>query len=208
MDGKVTNAWGPTPDTPDILVLCTANTCRSPMAQALLARRLAGRGIAASVRSAGMLGDGEPPPPEAVRTMAVHGLDTGSHRSRQVAAIDLARADLVLAMAREHVRHAVVMLPDVWPRVFTLKELLRRGDVIGARPAGEPLADWLRRVHGARDRRSLLGDGPEDDVADPFGGPPQAYADTAALLDWLVTRMVALCWGHQSVPDRARSVLT
>jgi protein-tyrosine phosphatase len=201
----VTNAACP---VTDILVLCTANTCRSPMAQALLARRLGGRGVAASVRSAGILGDGAQPPPEAVLAMADHGLDTESHRSHQVAAIDLASADLVLAMAREHVRHAVVMLPDAWPRVFTLKELVRRGDAIGARPAGEPLADWLSRAHGTRDRRSLLGDCPEDDVADPFGGPPQAYADTSALLDWLVTRLVALCWGNQSLPDRARAGLT
>jgi protein-tyrosine phosphatase len=201
----VTNAACP---VTDILVLCTANTCRSPMAQALLARRLGGRGVAASVRSAGILGDGAQPPPEAVLAMADHGLDTESHRSHQVAAIDLASADLVLAMAREHVRHAVVMLPDAWPRVFTLKELVRRGDAIGARRAGEPLADWLSRAHGTRDRRSLLGDCPEDDVADPFGGPPQAYADTSALLDWLVTRLVALCWGNQSLPDRARAGLT
>ena len=192
----------------DILVLCTANTCRSPMAQALLARRLARRGVAVCVRSAGMLGDGEQPPPEAVRAMAGYGLDTEPHRSYQVAAIDLAHADLVLAMARVHVRHAVVMLPEAWPRVFTLKELVRRGAAIGASPASEPLADWLSRAHGARDHRSLLGDCPLDDVADPFGGPPQAYAGTAALLDRLVMRLVALCWGNQSVPDGARSDLT
>jgi protein-tyrosine phosphatase len=192
----------------DILVLCTANTCRSPMAEALLARRLAGHGAAASVRSAGMLGDGEQPPPEAAWAMAAHGIDTGSHRSRQVSAIDLVHADLVLAMAREHVRHAVVMLPEAWPRVFTLKELVRRGDAIGARSASEPLAAWLSRAHDARDRRSLLGDCLDDDVADPIGGPPQAYADTAVLLDQLVTRLVALCWGYPSAPDRARSGLT
>jgi protein-tyrosine phosphatase len=165
------------------------------MAEALLASRLAGRGIAASVHSAGLLGQGEPPPPEAVKAMVAYGLDTGSHRSHQVSAIELAHADMVIAMARVHVRHVVVMLPEVWPRAFTLKELVRRGEAIGTRSANEPLAQWLSRAHGARDRQTLLGDHLDDDVADPIGGPPQAYADTAALLDQLVERLAALCWG-------------
>lgn len=194
------------------------------MAQALLARRLAGRGIAGSVHSAGILGGGiggagilragQRPPPEAISVMAAYGLDTGSHRSRQLTVADLVRANLVIGMARVHVRQAVVTLPEVWPRAFTLKEIVRRGEAIGARPAGEPLSRWLHRAHDARDRRSLLGDYLDDDVADPIGGPPQAYADTAALLDRLVTRLVTLCWGlgharpNPSVPDRARSGLT
>lgn len=178
------------------------------MTEALLANRLAGRGVAAPVHSAGMMGQGEPPPPEAVTAMAAYGLDTGSHRSRQVTSTELAHADLVIAMARMHVRHAVVTLPEVWPRVFTLKELVRRGEVIGARSPGEPLAGWLARAHGGRDRQSLLGDHLDDDVPDPIGGPPQAYIDTAVLLDQLVERLVALCWANRSVPDRARSGLT
>src|ERR1035441_10678536 len=46
-----------------VLVLCTANQCRSVMAQALLTRRLAAAGAAAAVRSAGMAGEGGAPPP-------------------------------------------------------------------------------------------------------------------------------------------------
>ena len=37
----------------DILILCTGNTCRSPMAEALLRATLADRGIEARVSSAG-----------------------------------------------------------------------------------------------------------------------------------------------------------
>ena len=76
-----------------IVVLCTANVCRSPMAAALLARRLSEFGVTARVRSAGMLRDGDPPLPEVVSVMAGYGIDITAHRSRLVGAADLARAE-------------------------------------------------------------------------------------------------------------------
>ncbi len=178
----------------DVLVLCTANICRSPMAAALLARGLAARAAVASVHSAGLLADGEPPAPLAVSAMADLGLDISAHRSRLVRAGDLTAADLTLAMARVHLRHAVVTAPEVWPRAFTLKELVRRGEQIGPRPPGTGLADWLAMAHEGRDRASLLGDSADDDVADPIGGPPLAYRQTADLLSHLVGRLADLCW--------------
>jgi protein-tyrosine-phosphatase len=185
-----------------VLVVCTANVCRSPMAAALLARRLSG--LPAAVRSAGLLRDGDPAAPEVVSVMAAYGLDATSHRSHAVSADDLSQADLVLGMAREHIRHAVVMVPGVWQRAFTLKELIRRGERIGTRSAGEPLTEWLLRAHAGRERAALLGDCAEDDVADPTGGPPQAYAAAAALLDRLVGRLVELCWGHAGAGSGGR----
>src|ERR1700722_4782897 len=67
-----------------VLVLCTANVCRSPMATPLLARRLDWLGGTGPVRSAGMLGDGMPPDPAAVTVMADYGIEIASHRSRAV----------------------------------------------------------------------------------------------------------------------------
>jgi protein-tyrosine phosphatase len=187
----------------EVLVVCTANVCRSPMAGALLSQRLARSGLDATVRSAGMLGDGNPPYPEVVAVMADYGLDVSGHRSRQVTVEGLERADLTLAMARENLRHAVVTAPSVWPLAFTLRELVRRGTAIGPRSRGESLASWLGRVHEGRERVALLGDSPEDDVADPAGGAQWAYAETAAVLSELVDRLVALCW-LDSVPQYGR----
>lgn len=177
----------------DILLLCTANQCRSVMAEALLARGLAASGTAACVCSAGLLRDGAPPPPEVISAMAARGLDVAGHRSSVLHAGALRGAGLVLGMAREHVRYAVVAEPATWPRVFTLKELVRRGEATGPGQAGESLACWLARVHVGRGRRALLGDSPADDVADPFGGPPEAYAVSAAQIEDLVGRLVVLC---------------
>jgi protein-tyrosine phosphatase len=178
-----------------ILVLCSANQCRSPMTAALLNRRLDALRIPVAVRSAGLLEEGEASLPGAISALVPYGLDISGHRSHRVTVADLTWADLVLGMAREHVRHAVVTAPNTWPRAFTLKELVRRGDEIGPAKPGERLADWLDRVHEGRERAAQLGDSPVDDVADPMGGPPRAYADTAALLDELTGRLAGLCWG-------------
>jgi protein-tyrosine phosphatase len=190
------------PDNPDspgevgIVVLCTANVCRSPMAAALLSRRLAALGVTVPVRSAGMTCCGDPPHPEVISVMAAYGIEIASHRSRIARAADLAHASLVLAMARENLRYAAITEPGAWPRAFTLKELVRRGEQIGSRPPGEPFSRWLSLAHAGRERTSLLGDSEKDDVADPAGGPLRAYAGTASLLDRLVTKLAELGWAH------------
>lgn len=184
-------------------MLCTANVCRSVMAEALLSAHLTARdhqvprGHQVTVSSAGMLGGGQPPPPEVLAVLAERGCDVTGHRSRRVVPADLAGADLVLGMAREHVRHAAVLLPDVWPRAFTLRELVGRGRQAGARMPGEQVGEWLARVASGRSRRGLLGSG-TDDVADPVGGPPRGYEVTADLLDKLTGDLATLCWPKQS----------
>ena len=67
--------------------------------------------------------------------LAGYGIEAAAHRSRVVSAADLAGPTLVLAMAREHLRYAVVTEPGAWPRTFTLRELVRRGTQIGPRQA-------------------------------------------------------------------------
>jgi protein-tyrosine phosphatase len=166
------------------------------MAEALLTSRLTALGSDATVRSAGMLGDGEPPYPEAITVMAGYGLDIAAHRSRRVTAEDLESADLTLAMARENLRHAVVTAPAIWPRAFTLRELVRRGGAVGRRAPAEALAGWLARAHDGRERTALLGESAADDVADPAGGPQRGYTETAAILSDLVGELAGLCWAR------------
>ncbi len=165
------------------------------MAEVLLRDRLEQVGVEVHVHSAGLLAGGRPASEHGVAVMRARGLDLTGHRSRRMTAELLRDADLVIAMAREHVREAVVLEPDAFPRTFTLRELVRRARGRPRRP-GEHLRDWAARLHDGRTRRDLLGVSSDDDIADPIGGSPQRYAATADELEELIGRVVELGWGE------------
>lgn len=179
----------------EILVLCTGNICRSPMAEAFLRHHLALRGVDATVSSAGLLYDAAEASANAVTALGKRGLDLSTHRSRKITAGLLEGADLLVAMERRHVREAVVLAPAIFPRTFTLKELVRRGERIGYRVPGETVAAWLRRAGLGRRPSDVLGAADDDDVEDPIGRPLEDYARTADELDDLTSRLVDLLWG-------------
>jgi protein-tyrosine phosphatase len=164
------------------------------MAAALLAARLRDGGVDATVTSAGRLAGGVPAESGAVHALAGRGIDLAAHRSTSHVTDPtvLADVDLVLGMAREHVRDVVVADPAIFPRAFTLKELVRRGRRVGRRHREETVREWLARVHAGRMTLELVGDSPDDDVNDPIGGPDTAFEATAAELDALLAELVAL----------------
>jgi protein-tyrosine phosphatase len=164
------------------------------MAEALLRHRLEERGVDARVHSAGLRLVGEPASAHGVDVLAERGLDLSAHRSRIVDRELLEDADLVVTMAREHLREAILALPDVWTRAFTLKELVRRGELIGPRGPGESVDAWLARAHSGRTRSDLLGSSIDDDVPDPIGSGRSSYVRTADELTDLVDRLVDLAW--------------
>ena len=86
-----------------IVCVCTGNTCRSPMAAALLRRELDRVGRPdVQVESAGLAADGSPATPQAVEVMAEWGIDIAAHRSRPLTAELLQQADAVLVMTPAH----------------------------------------------------------------------------------------------------------
>jgi len=185
----------------DILLVCTANQCRSPMAEGLLRRLLARAGVGAQVGSAGLLPGGAPATADAVATMAARGVDISEHVSRTLDHEMIGTTELVLGMTRQHVREACVLYDAPRERTFTLKEFVRRGEQAGGREAGEPMAAWLGRVGAGRRPRDLVADDPADDIADPVGRPRAEYEDTADELDDLLERFVGLLTGVSTTTD-------
>ena len=96
-----------------ILFVCTGNTCRSPMAAALMRRALDKRGRAdIIVESAGFAACSEPASPHAVEAMAEYGIDLSAHRSRRATEEMLRGAELVAVMSPSHAFAALSLGAD------------------------------------------------------------------------------------------------
>ena len=136
-----------------VLFVCTGNTCRSPMAEALCRDFLAKRLDCSSdeledhgviVMSAGIAAMmGGRASPEAVQTMAQFRLDLGPHQTQPLTEPLVRHADVIYAMTRSH-REAIVAQ---WPA------------------AAE--RTWLLATDGT-------------DIPDPIGGPLERYQSCAA----------------------------
>lgn len=160
------------PGIAQVLMVCHANQCRSPYAEAM-ARRIAGN---APIRfsSAGLIGGGRPMP-EIGRTLApAYGLDFTAHRSREIDFDDFGGFDLILTMARAQARELIAADPETWPRIFTLKQFARWVSD-NPRPPGSVLGSWLDADAADRSRTTMLGQSDVDDVADPLRLPVEAW---------------------------------
>jgi protein-tyrosine phosphatase len=86
-----------------ILFVCTGNTCRSPMAEALLREAAAARGLDVVVSSAGAgAWDGAPVSEGAYLVGLENGLDLSNHRARLLTREIVRGADLILVMSGHH----------------------------------------------------------------------------------------------------------
>ena len=88
-----------------VIFICTGNTCRSPMAEALFKRKIESKGYDFEVLSRGLsVIEGQPAAENAVEAVKEYGLDLTTHRAAMLQKEELESADLLVCMTEEHKR--------------------------------------------------------------------------------------------------------
>ncbi|MGS0765814.1 ribose 5-phosphate isomerase B [Syntrophomonas curvata] len=127
-----------------LVFVCTGNTCRSPMAQAIFTGLLAERNIKdIEVSSAGLAAvNGLPASPEAIKAMTDEGFDLSRHQSRQLSPDLITPADYILTMTvaqRDHLRDKH---PDKALAVSAINDFAGKGNQDIVDPFGRGIAAY------------------------------------------------------------------
>lgn len=152
-----------------VLFVCTGNTCRSPMAEALFSRMLQQGDHPADeikIESAGLYAwENETASPEAIEVMSQLGIDLTGHRSRLVNEAMVQDADLILTMTRRHRDQLQENFPYLKDKIYTLAEY-----------AGQP----------------------NQEIPDPYGQNIEAYQQALEQIRKLLEEVIVSQWGISS----------
>jgi protein-tyrosine phosphatase len=165
-----------------VLFVCTANLCRSPLAENLFRASLGRLGLDWEAASAGLRArDGLPMHPHAAEVLLERGVSTEGWASRRLSVSRIAAADLVLTAEVAHRQAVVTVAPAAVRYSFTLlqfSQLLSLGPA-EAGPGGQQAGpDLIRYAELARSRPQNR-DSHLLELSDPIGKPIEAFRATA-----------------------------
>lgn len=167
-----------------LLFICSGNTCRSPMAEALARKALAAKGIEAHVESAGTHAE-KGVSRLSVEAMAKRDLDFTGHEAQQFRPEMADRFDLILCMEEHHRSAVMTMAPQVESKVFSLCDFLARTKQAPPKES-QSLAEWIATIGGLHVNNTA-------GIRDPLAEETQkAYEATAMQLDALLEELASL----------------
>lgn len=173
-----------------ILTVCTGNICRSPLAELLLRKVLTGLPVEVGSGGTSALVGHAMTEPNQLLAAEFGVLHPESHRAKQLVASQIREADLVLALAREHRRAVVELVPRASRHTFTLREFGRLTEAVNLadmeiEPGAGPEAKMRAAIElVAQSRGALppLQQPEDDDVVDPYRQGDEVYVKSAQQL--------------------------
>ena len=180
----------------NILVVCTGNICRSPLAEKLLQARLTAAGIPAIVTSAGTRAMVDHPMTnEAAFLAAQYGAEPTLHAAQQLTADRIAAADLVLTATREHRGEVVSLHPRANRYAYTLNQFAR---LVEANPPAveqavvEPVEtptinNYLAEISATKGLALPPTRPEDDDIEDPYRRSAEVYDRVGIVIDKSIT---------------------
>lgn len=196
------------PTTCRVLFVCTANLCRSPMAELLMRHALQQRRDHAlwQVASVGINAvPGRRIHPKAAITLDELGVDHSAFRSRSIGSEELSGFDIILTSTRDQRAAIVRSDPRVLTRTFTIRQLgylLEAAEPLSADDAGaigDSLIDAARRARAVRRARLA-----EDDLDDPVSEPQLVFRQCAGILTDNIAAILAVV-PDSDPPNRKRA---
>lgn len=135
---------------PQILVVCTGNTCRSPVVEGLLRNRLSQSNQTSNwiVDSAGTQAtNGQKPTPEGVLALKqLEGIDISDGLAARLTTDHIQQADLIICMAKAHAEFVHNLDQQARYKTYLLTDFVDEVDGDIPDPIGHPLETYLEMV--------------------------------------------------------------
>lgn len=178
-----------------VLIVCTANLCRSPMAQFMLVKALAGDPVLAAawrIDSAGThASEGFRMHPLAESVLSERNVAYGPFHTQRLDVEAINASDLILTATREHRRWAVGLVPSSVRRTLTIRQMGRLAMASPGLFASGPDRGARLLANLPVARSVAVPVQPEDDdLADPMGGRIAAFRRCADVIEQSIAHIV------------------